>query len=157
MLYETACCRSYPLGHHQGEICVNTSPTPSKCCSPGPSHIISLWILKVAESCGKPNDRPSPTCLLTECLTSRPTLIVVYMFFSSLCKVLVVVTIPRALIMLSSRTWQVLFVTMDEVSFDFMDELAPGSNVMFPVEPGKVSICFELKQVLSARAFRVAL
>lgn len=41
--------------------------------------------------------------------------------------------------------WQVLFVTMDEVSFDFMDELAPGSTVMFPVEPGKVSTRFELR------------
>lgn len=40
---------------------------------------------------------------------------------------------------------QVLFVTMDEVSFDFMDEFAPGSTVMFPVEPGKVSTWFELK------------
>ena len=33
---------------------------------------------------------------------------------------------------------QVLWVTMDEVAFDFMDELAPGCVAMFPSE-GSVS------------------
>ena len=34
---------------------------------------------------------------------------------------------------------QVLWVTMDEVAFDFMDELAPGCIAMFPSD-GSVSL-----------------